>query len=108
VELEAVPNDIHEDDRLIVLHANQNDQTIVTRDTDFPNRRLCSISKGVLFIPQRTSGIVVKLEEVLPCLTRLLQSGRLGTLGHGVCTVLPTGIAFRLLSGEETYTLQEI
>ena len=108
-EVAPVTNDIHEDDRLIVEHANQNNQTIVTRDGGFPARRLCSISRGVLFIPQQmTSGTVVRLEDVLPCLTRLLQSGRLRTLGHGVCTMLPNGVTLKLPSGEETYTLNDI
>ena len=108
VEVAPVTNDIHEDDRLIVEHANQNNQTIVTRDGGFPARRLCSISRGVLLIPQMTAGTVVRLEDVLPCLIRLLQSGKLRTLGHGVCTVLPNGVTLKLPSGEETYTLNDI
>jgi hypothetical protein len=108
VEVEPVPNDIHEDDRLIVQRANEGNQTIVTRDGGFPARRLCSVNGGVVFIPQETSGTVVRLVEILPCLTRLLQSGRLNTLGHGVCTVLPTEIVLRLPSGEETYPLNQI
>lgn len=109
VEVEPVPNDIHEDDRLIVQRANESNQTIVTRDGGFPARRLCSINGGVVFIPQKTSsGSTVRLEEVLPCLTRLLESGRLRSLGHGVCTVFPTEIALRLPSGEETYPLNQI
>lgn len=105
VEVEQVPNDVHEDDRLIIQYANQNNQTIVTRDSGFPNRRLCSIDRGVLFIPQEIPGIVIRLADILPCLTQLIQSGRVDTLGHGVCTVLPTGISLRLSSGEEEYPL---
>ncbi len=108
VEVEPVPNDVHEDDRLVLQYANQHNQTIVTRDSGFPARRLCSVDRGVLFIPQETSGTVVRLADVLPCLIQLIQSGRLGTLGHGVCTVLPTGIALRLPTGEETYPLNQI
>ena len=108
VQVELVPNAVHEDDRLVIQHANEHDQTIITRDTDFPNRRLCSIEKGVLFIPQTVSGIVVRLGDVVPCLIQLIRSGRLATLGHGVCTVTSTGITVRLASGQETYGLNEI
>lgn len=95
VEVEQVPNDVHEDDRSIIQYANHNSQTIVTRDGGFPLRRLCSIDRGVLFIPQEIPIGVVRLEDILPCLTQLIQSGRVHSLGHGVCTVLPTGILLR-------------
>ena len=96
-------------DRAIVETANSNDQTIVTRDNDFPNRRICSIDYGVLYIPQRLpSGTTLRLEEVLDCLRRLARSGRLEQLGHGVCTVNPESIMFKTLSGEEVIQRQEI
>ena len=66
IEVEQVSNDVHEDDRLIIQYANQNNQTIVTRDGGFPRRRLCSIDRGVLFIPQEISGTVIRLEDILP------------------------------------------
>ena len=39
-QVERVPDDLHRDDNLIIGYANENHQTIVTRDDDFPTRRL--------------------------------------------------------------------
>jgi hypothetical protein len=51
---------------------------------------------------------VVRLQDTLCCVTQLVASGRLDTLGHGVCTVTPTGITVRTSSGEESFPLSEI
>jgi len=108
IVFEIVPNDIHHDDNLIVEHANQNDQTIITRDEDFPSLSLCRIIRGVLYIPQSASGEPVRQEDVLDTFRRLLESGRLATLGHGVCTVLPDKVIVKLPSGTQEYPRRDI
>ena len=100
VEVVSPDTDIHYDDNLIVDHANGHDQAIVTRDSDFPNRPICTISNGVIFIPQR-----LKLEAILDCLERLARSGRVESMGHGVCTIELDGVSIRSNSGEEDVPL---
>ena len=94
-DVAQVPNGIDPGDAAIINSANSDDRTIVTRDNDFPNRRICTIDQGVIYIPMRLPAGPVKPEDTLDCLRRLARSGRLESLGHGVCTVRPNGISIR-------------
>ena len=99
-DVNLVPINPDPGDDEIVISANSDNRTIVTRDDGFTSRPICSISGGVLFIPQSINNRTVKLDDVLDCLKSLGESGRLDTLGHGVCTLMPQGINIRTADGD--------
>ena len=101
-DVQVVSNSPDPGDRAIIEIANSSDRTIVTRDSDFVERRLCTINQGVIYIPQEFERRPLLLPETFRCITRLLESGRLNDLGHGTCTVTPDGISIRTREGEES------
>ena len=107
-DVRVVSNDPDPGDTEIVRDANADERIIVTRDRGFPNRRICSINHGTIFIPQRFEGRPLNLPETFDCISRFLESGRLTDLGHGTCTVTPDGVAIRTQGGEESIAVQEI
>ncbi len=107
-DVQVVPSQPDPGDPAIIEMANSDERTIVTRDTDFPNRRLCAIDQGVIYIPHRFEGRDILLQETFDCISRLLESGRLNYLGHGTCTVTPDGIEIRTRNGNEFIRTQDI
>ena len=103
-----VSNNPDPGDSAIVVNANADERTIVTRDEGFPNRRICTIDQGVLFIPQRVTGVPLKIPDTFDCLNRLLGSGRIDDMGHRVCTVLPDGVEMKTRDGKEFIPFQDI
>ena len=107
-DVQAVSNDPDPGDAAIVAMANSEERTIVTRDRGFPERRLCAINQGVLYIPQRFEGRDLLLQDTFDCISRLLQSDRLAALGHGVCVVTPYGIEIRTGEGDQFMRMQDL
>ena len=92
----------------IIRDANADERIIVTRDRGFPNRRICTIDHGTIFIPQRFEVRPLILPDVFDCIVRPLESGRLNSLGHGTCTATPNGVTIRIGDGEESIPAQEL
>ena len=106
--MRIVSNDPDPGDSEIVRAANVDNRTIVTRDEDFLDRRICTIHQGVIFIPHEINDRTVLLPHIFDCMTRLLESGRLNSLGHGTCIVTPNGIIVRTRDGEEYIPIGDI
>ena len=94
-------------DNAVVVSANTDDRTIVTRDSEFTTRPICSINGGVIFIPQTLDNVTVKLDDVLDCLRKIGASGLLDVLGHGVCSVMPDGVSIQSLDGTKYISIDE-
>ena len=107
-DVQAVSNTPDPGDAAIIEMANSDQRTIVAGDRRFTARRLCTIDQGVIYIPQRFEGNELLLHETFDCLTRLLESSRLNSLGHGTCTVTPNGVAIRTRDGEESIPVQDL
>ncbi len=84
-DVQAVSNDPDPGDAAIVAMANSEERTIVTRDRGFPERRLCAINQGVLYIPQRFEDRDLLLQETFDCkCSELRGSEQLAACGEGI------------------------
>lgn len=103
-----VPDNPDPGDNAVVTVANNEDRIIVTRDNGFPDRPICTISNGVVFIPQAVQHQTVALDDVLECLRRFVLSGKLDDLGHAVCTLTPSGVTIKYSDEEISFPLGDL